>query len=81
MGNPDQCGVSTISDGWFSVTAARADFDADCDVDLDDCALLQPYVRGVDEAPVGNCQECDLDDDVDVDLYDFRAFQITFDRP
>jgi len=69
--------------GWDGT--ARADFDRDCTIDLDDfvafadCAAgpgLTPTPSGTDEA---TCRAVfDLDDDLDVDLDDFASFQARF---
>ncbi len=64
-------------------TAPPADFDGDCDVDVDDLDTLEACYNGPNAAipdllPDYDCPLCDLDGDQDVDLIDFGTFQVSY---
>ncbi len=54
------------------------DFDCDNDVDSSDYSALSGCYTGPAGEPQGQCVQCDLDGDVDVDLIDFATFQVNF---
>ncbi|MCK4659256.1 MAG: hypothetical protein KAV82_07005 [Phycisphaerae bacterium] len=63
------------------VTYHVADFDQDCDVDLDDYAVFADCLNGPGQPAAGTCPvgvSADFDEDGDVDLTDFAAFQEHF---
>ncbi len=56
-----------------------ADFDSDCDVDLNDYVHWLNCVTGPDGGPLANgCDVFDFDVDNDVDLVDFAGSQAEF---
>ena len=58
-----------------------ADSDGDCDVDLDDHAVLAGCVRGPDVLYAAECEVFAADRDEDIDLIDVAAFQRAFTGP
>ncbi len=61
---------------------ARADFDADGDVDLGDFTHLRVCFNGPNRPPLPiGCSDTDLDADGDCDLDDFGIFQACFNGP
>ena len=75
-----QCGTATSDEALLSVTPiVRADFGADCDVDLNDFAVFQMCFNGANQPPASSCSaDADFDDDGDVDVNDFAVFQACF---
>ena len=57
------------------------DFDADCDIDLDDYAHLYECLTGPDQTVQPICRDADLDDSSLVDLNDYAAFTGLFTGP
>ncbi|UCG17762.1 MAG: hypothetical protein JSV19_06970 [Phycisphaerales bacterium] len=62
---------------WFS-TLGDYDCDGDGDVTLDDYVCLDDCLTGPGGGLLTDCYNFDLDDDNDVDLADFAAFQRAF---
>ncbi len=61
--------------------AIGGDFDADCDVDLDDLVQFDLCIGGPDQLPSMGCSlevDADLDEDLDVDLSDYSLFSASF---
>ena len=61
--------------------ALDGDFDADCDVDLDDFVQFILCLAGPDQPPSKSCPptiDADLDGDLDVDLFDYSVFSASF---
>jgi hypothetical protein len=52
-----------------------ADFNHDCDVDVDDFDEFEPCASGPAVPYAGSCAKADLDGDDDVDADDFGIFQ------
>ena len=76
------CGEAVSDVATLVVSGAAGDFDADCDVDLNDFGRFQACFNGPNRAPVQGCVvDADLDDDGDVDLVDFGRFQQCFNGP
>jgi hypothetical protein len=57
---------------------APADFDRDCDVDLDDLAFFVLCAAGPEMSIPPGCAEKNLDGDADIDQDDFAVFQRCF---
>ena len=55
-----------------------ADFDEDCDVDLDDYVIFANCLTGPGGDVPFDCEHPDIDEDLDVDLNDFAALQEAF---
>lgn len=77
-----RCIVSNVGGSVYSdaatltVTGASvADYDMDCDVDIDDFALFESCVSGPGVPLTPGCEDRDLDQDEDVDQTDFGRFQ------
>jgi len=77
-----RCIVSNVGGSVYSdaatltVTGASvADYDMDCDVDIDDFALFESCVSGPGVPLTPGCEDRDLDQDGDVDQTDFGRFQ------
>jgi len=69
QGNDTTCAAPCIFPG---------DADLDGDVDLNDALTLAECLLGPDMEPKEKCLIMDLDDDLDVDLWDAAAFQRSF---
>ncbi len=79
----DAAGNAFGGDAW-SVSIqlkAVADFDKDCDVDLDDFGFFQMCFNGPNQPTFPECATADCDGDQDVDLNDFVIFQRCFNGP
>ena len=67
--------------GAITITVLQpgpADFDEDCDVDLDDYVIFANCLTGAGGGVPFDCEQPDLDEDLDVDLNDFAALQEAF---
>ncbi len=69
----DSCGNSMSLDQAISVTGVAGDVDGDCDADLDDYAVFVSVFAG--PGVLVECFALDANNDNEIDLRDFAAFQ------
>lgn len=75
-GRPTDFRESDLTGAASCTVRAKADFDRDGDIDMDDFARLQGCLTGSDrELQDSRCIDARLDDDGDVDAADVEAFQ------
>ncbi len=76
------CGSVASDTAALTLKLFVADFNADCDVDMQDFAAFQTCFNGPNAPPAAGCAyPADFDGDADVDLSDFATFQACFNGP
>jgi hypothetical protein len=62
----------------FAVFTSLGDAEGDGDIDLPDYAVFGECLAGPGISVGYGCEVLDLDQDTDIDLHDFRQFQLAF---
>jgi hypothetical protein len=73
-------GSYTLNGGFWAVQTCPmlpSDFDADCDVDLDDFTILEASMNGPNQTPGDPLTDLDGDNDCDVNDFSILAAQFT----